>query len=320
MKKWNYQHISTAVFLLLFAPGAFAQAADAAASTTDPYFFGRLGTSILVGFAAVVVIAAILVLYRLLSIMIKVQQIRIYQEQGLEQYLQEVKNPKSWWQSLVERWEDRVPMEREGEIMFEHSFDGIRELDNNLPPWWVALFYVTIFWAAAYMTYYHFTDMGPSSKEQYESEVAAAEEAIAAFRATQADLVTETSVVALTDETSLAAGKNTFTSYCAACHGQNGEGGVGPNFTDDFWLHGCDVKDLFKTIKYGVPEKGMISWQSQLRPAEMQKVASYILTMRGTNPANPKEPQGTECKPGGEQQATDMAAPASDSTAVEVTQ
>lgn len=319
MKKWKYQIALSTAFLLLISLNAFAQTAPAAAAQ-DPYFFTHLGTKILLGITATVAVSAIYILYRLLSIMIKVQQIKIYHEQGLEQFVKEVENPKSWWQRLVKRWEDRVPMEQEEEILFDHSYDGIRELDNNLPPWWVALFYVCIFWAVAYMTYYHLTDMGQSSKQEYENELAAAEESVAAFRATQADLVNETSVIALTSETDLAAGKNTFISFCAACHGQNGEGGVGPNFTDDFWIHGCDIKALFTTIKFGVPEKGMISWQSQLRPVEMQKVASYILTLRGTNPPNQKEAQGPECKPGDTQQATGDSTNPVDSTAAGITQ
>ena len=77
------------------------------------------------------------------------------------------------------------------------------------------------------------------------------------------------------------------------CHGQKGEGLVGPNFADEYWIHGGGIKNVFKVIKYGVPDKGMIAWQAQLKPADMQKVGSYILTLQGTNPPNPKAPQGT---------------------------
>ena len=87
-------------------------------------------------------------------------------------------------------------------------------------------------------------------------------------------------------------GELIFKSFCAACHGQKGEGTVGPNFTDEYWIHGGGIQNVFKTIKYGVPDKGMIAWAAQLKPADMQKVASYILTLKGTNPPNPKAPQG----------------------------
>jgi len=106
-------------------------------------------------------------------------------------------------------------------------------------------------------------------------------------------LLNEENVTITNDAAALANGKNTFIKNCAACHGQNGEGLVGPNFTDDYWIHGNKINDLFKTIKYGVPAKGMISWQTQLDPNQMQEVASYILTLRGSNPANPKAPEGT---------------------------
>jgi cytochrome c oxidase cbb3-type subunit 3 len=119
-----------------------------------------------------------------------------------------------------------------------------------------------------------------------------AEESIKEYLSKQANLVDESNVEALLDDASLAAGKTVYEGKCAACHGMAGEGGVGPNLTDEYWLHGGDIKSVFKTIKYGVPEKGMISWKSQLRPAEMHKTASYILTLVGTNPPNGKEPQG----------------------------
>ena len=174
----------------------------------------------------------------------------------------------------------------------DHNYDGIRELDNSLPPWWVALFYISIAFAVVYYTYYHIAGMGLSSHEQYEQEVEEAKEAVALFLSRQANLVDETNVEVLTDEGEVALGKTIYDVNCVACHGTLGEGGVGPNFADEYWISGGDIKDLFRTIKYGVPEKGMISWQAQLRPAEMQRVASYILTFQGTDPPNAKEPQG----------------------------
>jgi cytochrome c oxidase cbb3-type subunit 3 len=119
-----------------------------------------------------------------------------------------------------------------------------------------------------------------------------AEEAIQAYLAKQADTVDETNVEMLADENEIALGESLYKANCAACHGQLGEGGVGPNLTDDYWIHGGSIKDVFKTIKYGVPEKGMISWKSQLRPTDMHKVSSFIMTLKGTNPPNAKEPQG----------------------------
>jgi cytochrome c oxidase cbb3-type subunit III len=278
--------------LLFFSFGAFAQ--DAGGATADPFFYDRTFGIMLLALAAVVILAAIGALFHLLNIMIKVQQIRIYQEEGLESFLEEVKKQptESWLRRFYKKITNVVPVEKEKDIMFDHEYDGIRELDNSLPPWWVAMFYVSIAFAVVYMTYYHFAGIGPSSKDEYQQQVEKAEEQTQAFLAKQANLVDENTVEAIMDEQSVSIGKSIYDIHCVACHGSLGEGGVGPNFADKYWIHGGDIKDLFKTIKYGVPEKGMISWQTQLRPVEMQQVASYILTLEGTNPPNGKAPEG----------------------------
>ncbi|HRI61105.1 MAG TPA: cbb3-type cytochrome c oxidase N-terminal domain-containing protein [Saprospiraceae bacterium] len=202
-----------------------------------------------------------------------------------------------WTQMRKKYWEDAVPIERENEIILHEAHDGIRELDNRLPPWWVNMFILTIVWAVGYMYYYHWGGNGLSSAEEYKTEVEAAKKQIATALAGKANAVDESNVTVVTDAGALGEGELIFKNTCAACHGQKGEGTVGPNFTDEYWIHGGGIKDLFKTIKYGVPEKGMISWQAQLKPADIQKVASYILTLQGTNPPNPKAPQGTLWKP-----------------------
>ena len=189
-------------------------------------------------------------------------------------------------------WEDPVPQDQETSITLDHNYDGIRELDNHLPPWWVNMFILTVIWSVGYMWYYHWGGDGVNQADEYKTEVATAKKEIAMALAGKANDMDESSVTLLTDAASLSDGELTFKSVCAACHGQKGEGTVGPNFTDEYWIHGGGIKDLFKVIKYGVPEKGMISWASQLKPVDMQKVASYILTLKGTNPPNPKAPQG----------------------------
>ncbi|MBK9338515.1 MAG: c-type cytochrome [Lewinellaceae bacterium] len=200
---------------------------------------------------------------------------------------------ESFWDRMRKQyWEDPVPIEREGEIISHHDFDGIRELDNRLPPWWVNMFILTIIWAVGYMFYYHWGGDGPSSTEEYNTEMEQARKQQAIALAGMANAVDESNVTALTESGALGEGQLIFKNVCAACHGQGGEGLIGPNMTDAYWIHGGGIKNVFKVIKYGVPEKGMISWQSQLSPADMQKVASYILTLEGTNPPNPKEPQG----------------------------
>ena len=220
----------------------------------------------------------------------------IAKEQGRE-WVSEVKNTlstPSWWDKI--RFQlfgtGAVAVEQEGDIMLSHPHDGIYELDNRLPPWWVTMFYATIVFAFAYMIYYHFTDKENGQLVEYKQSMR--ELATMRYEAAdkQANSVNENSVVALTDEASIDLGKGIFTGKCAACHGQKGEGTVGPNMTDNYWLHGGGIKNIFKTVKYGVPDKGMIAWGEQLQPSEIQAVATYILTLKGTNPPNPKAPQG----------------------------
>ncbi|MBV6647039.1 MAG: c-type cytochrome [Cyclobacteriaceae bacterium] len=187
---------------------------------------------------------------------------------------------------------DLKPIEKESDILTDHEYDGIRELDNNLPPWWTWMFYATIVFGVVYLLNYHVLGTGELQEQEYISEMTAAEEQVAAYQATQANNVDENSVTFLESETALASGGEIFAQYCVACHGAEGQGGVGPNLTDEFWIHGGSMSDIFKTIKYGVPQKGMIAWSNQLTPVQMQEVSSYIYTMFGTTPPNPKEPQG----------------------------
>lgn len=174
-------------------------------------------------------------------------------------------------------------------IHSDHDFDGIQEYDNDLPPWWKALFYVTIVFAVGYMLHYHVFKTGALQTEEYEMEMQQAA-LLAAKNAEDPNAVTNYEV--LTDAAALESGKSIYTANCAACHGAEGQGTVGPNLTDEYWLHGGDVNDIFKTVKFGVPSKGMVPWQGKLTKDQMLEVSSYILSLQGTNPANAKEPQG----------------------------
>ncbi len=184
-----------------------------------------------------------------------------------------------------------TPIEKEEEILFEHSFDGIRELDNRIPPWFSYLFYITIIFAVYYMLDYHVFKTGVLQEEEYAMEVKQAEALRAELIKTGA-FINEETVTLLTDEISLISGKKIFTSNCVACHREDAGGLIGPNLTDEFWINGGGVKDIFKTIKYGVPAKGMISWQAQLNPKQIQEVMSFVVSLKGSNPQNPKAPQG----------------------------
>jgi cytochrome c oxidase cbb3-type subunit III len=140
--------------------------------------------------------------------------------------------------------------------------------------------------------YYHWGGGGPSSADEYQEELAVAKKETAMALSGKAEQVNEENVKALDEAPALAEGELIYKASCAACHGQSGEGGVGPNLCDPYWVHGGGIKNVFKTIKYGVPEKGMIAWSATLKPFDIQKVASYILHFQGTKPANPKAPQG----------------------------
>lgn len=190
-----------------------------------------------------------------------------------------------------------VPVEQEEEIMLDHEYDGIRELDNNLPPWWVGLFWATIIFSVVYMIHYHITDTGDLQIEEFNKEMAAAEELQEAFQKQAANQIDENNVELLTAEDALNKGKELYMSNCVACHGDKGQGGVGPNLTDEYWIHGGSISDIFKTIKYGVPAKGMIPWEQQMTMSEIHKVASFVNTMKGKDVPGGKEPEGELYKP-----------------------
>jgi cytochrome c oxidase cbb3-type subunit 3 len=214
--------------------------------------------------------------------------------------------------AFIETLNASVSIEDEQTIMLDHEYDGIRELDNNLPPWWKYGFYLTIVFAVVYLIHYHVSKTGPLQDEEYQIQVDEGARQLAEYRKTAANLVDETNVTLLTSPDSIGTGKKIFVQKCAACHGQKGEGLVGPNFTDNYWLHGGDIKSVFTTVKYGVTNKGMQAWQNDLSAAEMQQVASYILSIAGTNVAGGKAPEGTVYNPKGTAIADSTAAPATD--------
>lgn len=201
----------------------------------------------------------------------------------------------TWAERVMKRLTRQVEIEQEKDILMHHEYDGIRELDNVLPPWWVWLFYGSIAWSVVYVVNVHVIKLWPEQNAEYSDEMAQAQADIAAYMATQANSVDENNVTLSTESDVLAAGKATFAQFCTACHGPNGAGSetsVGPNLTDAYWIHGGGIKNVFHTITYGVTEKGMISWKAQLQPAEIRAVASYILSLQGTGPTDQKAPQG----------------------------
>lgn len=179
------------------------------------------------------------------------------------------------------------------ELSMGHNFDGIEELDNPSPPWWRWGFALSIVFAVVYLWIFEVTGTGLNQYEELAKHTAEAEEAVKQYLANSANNVDENTVTYLNDDANLAAGQAVFVQMCAACHAADGGGNeVGPNLTDDYWLHGGDIKDIFKTIKYGVVEKGMKSWKDDYSPRQIAQLASFVKSLKGTAPANPKAPQG----------------------------
>ena len=199
---------------------------------------------------------------------------------------------KAWFKNLMQKLTRTQPIENEEAIVLDHDYDGIKELDNNLPPWWVYLFYACIVFAAVYLV--RFEIMGGDNQEmELQKELAQAKIDVAEYMKTAPDLMDEKTVTLLTDPAELEIGKTIFTNNCAACHRADGGGQIGPNLTDDQWILGGGVKNLFHTITNGGRDgKGMIAWKGTLKPKEIQKVASYILSLKGSNPADAKAPEG----------------------------
>jgi cytochrome c oxidase cbb3-type subunit III len=197
-----------------------------------------------------------------------------------------------WYQNLLKMFTSTVPIEREGELLLEHDYDGIKELDNNLPPWWVYLFYGCIIFAVVYLV--RFEIMGADDQEmEFKKEMAQAQIDIAEYKKTAPDLMDENTVTLLTAPGDLAAGKAIFAANCVACHRADAGGQIGPNLTDDQWILGGGIKNVFHTLVNGGRDgKGMISWKGTLKPKQMQEVSSYVLSLKGTNPKDPKAPEG----------------------------
>lgn len=184
------------------------------------------------------------------------------------------------------------PISEERDLELDHNYDGIKELDNKLPPWWLYSFYVTIVFAAGYMVYYHFLD-GANQVMEYEQEMLAAKIAVEEYKKNAPDLVDAETVTLMLDAGDLQKGEALYQTNCMACHAGDGGGGIGPNLTDEHWILGGGIKNVFHTISEGGRAgKGMVAWNSTLKPTEIQQVASYVLSLQGKTPANPKEAEG----------------------------
>jgi cytochrome c oxidase cbb3-type subunit 3 len=304
-KQTSKQSSATAIIvmlMLLSTSSLFAQ--DTVAETaTSSKLIGGLAASTFYVMITVLFLELVIILGLLanIKILLKKEKIKIVTEPDLAV----AKEPKISWWSKFNRFK---PVEQEADIDLGHNYDGIRELDNRLPPWWLYGFYLTIIFAVIYLWRFHVSHTGPSSIQEYERSVAKAELKIQDYLKQKGEAVDENTVTLLTGADDLATGKAIYIKSCASCHTEKGGGLVGPNLTDDYWLHGGDVKSIFKIVRYGF--NAMPQWQNQYSNKEIAQVTSYIKSLKGTNPPNPKAPEGTLYK---EERAAEPPIP--DSTA-----
>lgn len=276
--------------LLLGLPAQAQEAADEVVEKTvaGPLFAGLSDGSFYM-MISVIILELIIVFFLLRTFRLF---LRLHKAEAKEQ--PEVVKPKKDRFAWLEKINNTksVSAEAEAEINLGHDYDGIGELDNPTPPWWQWGFVISVIFAGVYLYTHHISKSAPNQIQELAMADSIAAIQQQAYLANSANNIDENSVTYLNEPADLNEGKSLFTSSCAPCHGADGGGVVGPNLTDEYWLHGGSVKDIFKTIKYGVPEKGMKSWKDDFTPKKIAQLASYIHSIKGTKPAAPKEPQG----------------------------
>ncbi|MCX6186879.1 MAG: c-type cytochrome [Bacteroidetes bacterium] len=260
--------------LMLFASIAMAQTTSESAPIMNIHL-------LLMG----IIVILIVVLFLLLIMLKRVMHILTIETNGGKL---QVETEQTFWEKAL----SLKPLSAEKEVELDHDFDGIKELNNPIPFWFNLLFYSTIVAAFVYLMVFHVFKVGSLQGKEYETEMANAEISKQEYIKKAGNLIDENTVVLITDKAKISEGAALFTSKCVVCHGEKAEGKVGPNLTDEYWLHGGDVKSIFKTITYGVPSKGMVAWQNSMNGGQIQLLASYILSLQGSNPPGAKEPQG----------------------------
>ncbi|MCH6234951.1 cbb3-type cytochrome c oxidase N-terminal domain-containing protein [Cognataquiflexum rubidum] len=285
-------------FLLL--TGMFA-ALPAFAQTSESTWFANLQSMDPTQLTLLVILGVVLgIIVLLLVLMI---YLITFMSAVFKKENSEMASQPTWWDEFKIKYVTGtmkpVGGKEEKQKMLDHSYDGIVELDNHMPPWLANVFFLTIGIAVVYFMYYTVLGIGPTQLEEYEEEHRIAAIQIEEYKALAVSNIDETTVVFDETPAAIAAGQSIYSANCVACHAADGGGGVGSNLTDEFWKHGGSINDIFKVIKYGVVEKGMIPWQDQLSPEQMQQVSSFVKTLQGTTPANPKEAEGERYVPGG---------------------
>lgn len=277
----NIKPIAILLGLLAISQVVFSQETAAAATPVVDNTAQQAASIYMYSFIVLIVIEVAVILFLLKSIRFLT---------GIEKQ-QSLKSANSSTDSLWSKINSLKPLEEEASLDTGHSYDGIRELDNITPPWFTAAFIATIIFAIVYMYRYEVAHSAPDQIEEFETEMRNAKQAQDSLLKLEGNNIDENTVVMLTGG-DIDAGKSLFNTNCSACHGDKGQGGVGPNLTDVYWLHGGSVKDVFKSIKYGWADKGMKSWKDDFSPKQIAQLASYIESLKGSNPPNAKEKQG----------------------------
>jgi cytochrome c oxidase cbb3-type subunit III len=274
------------ILFLFFTQFAFSQNTVTEAIKVEPNYGGLSSTSFYM--FLLVIVAEVFAVFALVFSIKKMYSELMPQKKNVN----EPSKLSAIWASLDKKFFTKaVPVEREADFLLDHDYDGIKELDNALPPWWKYGFYITIVVGIIYLFNFHGFGNGKSPTQEYMAEMDKARVEKEIFEANNKDKIDETNVP-MADAQGLAAGQKIFTTKCVACHGAKGEGGAGPNLTDNYWLHKGSLNDIYNTIKVGYADKGMQSWATEFTPKEMSLIASYVKTLHGTNPPNGKAPQG----------------------------
>ena len=284
------------IVLCLLSPSLFAQDAATATSATDAATtistsIGGLDNFTFYLLMGVISLEIIVILVMAWYVKMFTAKEKLIVAPAFDEFLQ-TSNLAATWKKIWQKLNNFRPQHEEKEILIEHDYDGIKELDNMLPRWWVWGFVFTIVFATVYLWRFQVAHSAPNSIEEYKIAMVQAKEQQQAYLEHAASKVDESSVTIMDDATTIDEGRKVFQANCTPCHGDRGQGIVGPNLTDDYWLHGGSIHDIFKTIKYGYPEKGMKSWKDDFAPMQIAKLANFVKYLHGTNPVNPKEPQG----------------------------
>ncbi len=280
--------LTVLVILSLFSGNVFAQNAVTVEAIKVVPNYGGLSANTFYLLVAVIITEAIAILFLFFSIR------RIYTEllpEKAEVAARESRLAGVWTRLDKKLFTKAIPVEEEADALLDHNYDGIQELDNSLPPWWKYGFIITIGFAFVYLLNFHVFGNGKNPTEEYQAEMIKAQHEKEEYEAKNKDKIDEANVP-MADAGGIKKGKEYYVANCVACHGSLGEGGVGPNLADDYWIHKGSLNDIYKTIKIGYPDKGMQAWSVKFNPKEMSEISSFVLSLKGTNPPNSKAPQG----------------------------